>query len=968
MKLFNPKTRITMGLIGIMISFVMVAFLMDIIPDREKVLREKRAALAETIAVYCTALVRTNSIGRLRDDFNLLAERNIDLLSLALRHESGNLFVAIGEHGEHWEEMPGQYSKNAQVRVPIMAGNEKWGELELRFESFGGKRAWFGFLNNPMLRIILFLGLSCFVVFYYYLGKVLRQLDPSQAIPGRVREALDTMAEGLLILDRKEHIVLANTAFSMMIDKPPDELQGYLAGELPWMDTTGEKLQASKRPWVRSLIHGKVQKDNIIRLQISDNESRTFKTNCSPVLGESGKYAGVLVSLDDITELEEKEIELTNSKQAAEEANKAKSTFLANMSHEIRTPMNAILGFTEILKRGYIKNEKESLRYLSTIHSSGKNLLELINDILDLSKVESGLIEIEKLKVAPYATVHEVMQMLAAKANEKCIYLDFKADGKLPKEIETDPVRLRQIIFNLIGNAIKFTGEGGVAVTCRYTDKGPKLMMDITDTGIGMSPDGVKNIFDPFVQADSSVTRRFGGTGLGLAISRKFAQAMGGDITVTSELGKGSIFTVSITTGDLSGTTFLQPEDVVLLQEEISFKEDDRWQFHDANVLVVDDGAENRELVKLLLEDAGLTVDEAKNGQIGVKKAFDGDYSAILMDVNMPVMDGFTAVGILREKGVTVPVIALTASAMKGFEEECLAAGYSGYLSKPINIDLFMEMMAKLLGGRRKEKEDVGSFPVSEFSHHAVQEGKMVLDDSPIVSSLPASNQKFREIITRFVDRLHTQLDAIEAAAARGDMNEVTGIAHWLKGSGGTVGFQVFTEPAAQLEIDAKNENAFEVKKSIESLRLLAARIVVQNGESTTIVPDESAAPTEKDPLSSPSVTSVPQSPVVSRLAANKRFKPVIIKFLEKLDVQVKNMEDAVKNEDMDGLSGLAHWLKGSGGTVGYDDFTEIAENLETCAKAGDKNMAVEVFEKIKTLVAAIVPPLDENNGTKKNK
>jgi signal transduction histidine kinase/CheY-like chemotaxis protein len=955
-----------MGLVGVMTSLVMLAFFLNIIPDRNSAVREGRAELAETIAVYSTALVKTAKSQRLRDDFNLLAERNENLLSLALRHESGNLLVSTGDHTDRWEEMTGEYSRDSQVKVPIWAGDQKWGQLELRFKPLASEGVW-GVLKMPMIQMTLFMGLAGFVLYYFYLGKVLRQLDPSQAIPGRVRAALDTMAEGLLILDRKEQIVLANEAFSAMIDKSADGLLGYRAGELPWIDTAGEKIEKSQRPWVQSVRQGKVQKDSIIRLQMSGDGFRTFKTNCSPVLGDGGEYAGVLVSFDDITELEEKEVELLNSKLEAEEANKAKSSFLANMSHEIRTPMNAILGFTEILKRGYVKNENESLRYLNTIHSSGKNLLELINDILDLSKVESGRLEVEKLKVEPYAIIHEVLQMLTVKANEKGMALAFRADGALPKEIETDPARLRQIAFNLIGNSLKFTEEGSVTVTCRYrrSATGPQLIFDITDTGIGMSEDALKNIFDPFVQADSTVTRRFGGTGLGLAISRRYAQALGGDITVKSEIGKGSTFRVSLATGDLEGVAFLQPEEVSVLQREIDVEENYRWQFPHARVLVVDDGEENRELVKLLLEEAGLSVDEAENGQVGVEKAAAGGYDVILMDVQMPVMDGFTAAGILREQGFKIPVIALTANAMKGFEAQCLEAGYSGYLSKPINIDQFMELMAQLLGGRQV-KGDVGSISVTENSQDVQHEIQPATDLSPIVSKLPAHNKKFRDIIARFVKRLGQQLDALEKAEVRGDLKAVADLAHWLKGAGGTVGFDVFTEPAAQLEIHAKKGNATQIKPSIANLRQLAARIVAPSGEIAAASTSETKPSKEvqlSDSLSpNMSTASVPK-PVVSRLANNKRLQPTILSFIEKLDEKLEKMEVALEKEDMTELAGLAHWLKGAGGTVGYDDFTKSAEDLETCAKAAHVEKANQSLKEVKSLVAAIVPPVIDTAG-----
>ncbi len=969
MRFMSPKARIALGLVGIMTSLVMLCFSFDIIPDRNSAVREGRAALAESIAVYSTALVRTanyqgSNYLRLTADFNLLVERNQDLLSLALRHRGGQALVATTEHDLQWQDMGGEYSQGSQVRVPIWSGDQKWGQLELHFQSLTGS-GWLSLIKTPMVLTVLLIGSVGFIIYYFYLGKVLRQLDPSQAIPSRVRDALDTMADGLLILDRKEQIVLANQAFSGMINKTPTSLLGFRAGELPWVDTTGVKIEKTARPWIVALGLGTIQKDKVIRLQLSEDDFRTFRVNCSPVLGEGSKHAGVLVSFDDITEMEEKEVELINSKLEAEAANQAKSSFLANMSHEIRTPMNAILGFTDILKRGYVKNEEDSLKYLNTIHSSGKNLLELINDILDLSKVESGHIEVEKLQVDPYTIISEVIQMLKVKSDEKGIDLDFKAQGSLPEKIEVDPVRLRQIAFNLIGNSIKFTDAGSVTVNCRFEENpDPRLLIEIVDTGIGMSEDAQLAIFNPFVQADNTVSRRFGGTGLGLTISRKFAQAMGGDIWVKSVLDQGSIFTVSLPTGNLSGVEFLQSDEIAKLKNTIDTAEKYSWEFKPARILVVDDGIENRELVRFLLEEAGLTVDEAENGQVGVEKAESSHYDVVLMDVNMPVMDGITAAGILRKKGLEIPIIALTANAMKGYEAACLDAGYSGYLSKPIDIDRFLEMMAHLLGGQRVEgssaKVSNSAVPMAQTNHI------LISDESPIYSKLPAGNKKFHDIICRFVLRLEDQLTAMDEAEIRGDLKELANLAHWLKGAGGTVGFDAFTEPAAELETHAKNNQRQDILESIIALRGLAARIIVPEVVSKTLSIPAAASEKKNSPISDNKTDVLTQKPLVSRLANNVRLQKTIISFIERLEEKVKQMDVALSSGNMEELASLAHWLKGSGGTVGYDDFTEPATELEAHAKNGQMEHAGHILTTLTAMVQAVVPPNADGIEVKK--
>ncbi len=433
--------------------------------------------------------------------------------------------------------------------------------------------------------------------------------------------------------------------------------------------------------------------------------------------------------------------------------------------------------------------------------------------------MESGRLELEETWTEPHRIIHEVLQVLSIKAQEKGLTLHFSAQDPIPRQIKTDPGRLRQILFNLLGNAIKFTDRGSVTVTCRLmnTLPEPRLRIDIADTGIGIPQDKIEWVFEPFAQADATASRRFGGTGLGLSISRKFAQALGGEITVISRLAKGSTFSVTLKTGDLQGVPFLQPEEVAAATEGFESKEIRRWRFPRSRVLIVDDGAENRELLRLVLEDAGLTADEAENGQAGVEKATSGLYDVILMDVYMPVLDGFAAARKLRQQGVKTSIIALTANAMKGFEEECLAAGYSGYFSKPIDLDRFMEMMAELLGAKPVEKESEAA--AESPAQPAQAEGQ------PVMSRL-GSNPKFRKVILQFTEKLKRELARAQTAWEREDLKELALIAHWLKGAAGTVGFDPFTEPAAKLEHLAKTDQREQAGEMLRHVKRLSEAIV----------------------------------------------------------------------------------------------------------------------------------------------
>jgi signal transduction histidine kinase/DNA-binding response OmpR family regulator len=499
-------------------------------------------------------------------------------------------------------------------------------------------------------------------------------------------------------------------------------------------------------------------------------------------------------------------------------ASVAKSRFLANMSHEIRTPMNAILGFADLLKRGADDGDPKTRdEFLTTIATSGKHLLTLINDVLDLSKIESGKMHVDLIESSPHQVISEAVSVLRAKAIEKGLGLEFHWEGPVAPTIQTDPSRLRQLLINLLGNAVKFTAQGGVRVTARIDAAAQQLQVAVFDTGIGIAAEKLEEIFEPFAQADASVTRRFGGTGLGLAISRRVAEALGGTLTVESEVGCGSTFTAIVSTGEIDSRDLLDsPADDFTTMDE---SEDLLPQpLAPGRILLVEDGETNRKLIRIMLERQGLDVAEAENGRIGLERAMAEDFDLILMDMQMPVMDGYTAVRELRTQGVTTPIVALTAHAMAGDAEKCLAAGCSNYLSKPIDEPRLLAILRNDLRGT-----------VDALAGVTLRRPRPSDDDSSdeICSTLPVDDREFCEIIGEFIDRARQQAERLHEAVDAENWNEVADIAHWLKGSGGTAGFEGFTAPAGRLERLARNRQLDEIPALLDKIESMISRLAV---------------------------------------------------------------------------------------------------------------------------------------------
>ncbi|HEV7281150.1 MAG TPA: ATP-binding protein [Pirellulaceae bacterium] len=400
---------------------------------------------------------------------------------------------------------------------------------------------------------------------------------------------------------------------------------------------------------------------------------------------------------DFLAEREQASEKLREALAAASAANVAKSQFLANMSHEIRTPMTAVLGYAELLAER--ETDPEKCDFLDVIKRNGSFLLEIINDILDLSKIESGKLEIRHDRFSPQTVVEDVLSLMNVRAEEKGIELRLRFDGPIPETMRSDPGRLKQILVNLVGNAIKFTEEGEVRLTVGYADGAShRVRFRVTDTGIGMTADQIARLFRPFSQGDSSVTRSFGGTGLGLAISQRLAQMLGGLIEVASRPGRGSEFMFDLPLGDVGEVRLVTPRE----DSRLASSQTAPTLRLSCRVLVVDDRRDVRLLTRHILQRAGAFVEFAEDGVEAlecVRTSLSGGstFDAVLLDMQMPRLDGYQTAARLRTMGFRAPIIALTADAMQGDMDRCLANGCNAYLSKPIDAAQLVAAVAKFV-------------------------------------------------------------------------------------------------------------------------------------------------------------------------------------------------------------------------------------------------------------------------------
>jgi signal transduction histidine kinase/CheY-like chemotaxis protein/HPt (histidine-containing phosphotransfer) domain-containing protein len=519
----------------------------------------------------------------------------------------------------------------------------------------------------------------------------------------------------------------------------------------------------------------------------------------------------------------EAQAELERSVANERSANQAKSEFLANMSHEIRTPMTAIQGYADLLLEPRL-DASDRLNYVQVIRRNSAHLLSIINDILDISKIEAGKMTTERIPCSPAQILVEVASLMRVRATEKKLAFEIEYATPIPKTIQTDPTRLRQILMNLTGNAIKFTQVGSVTIIARCHDPLmpiPRISFEIADTGIGLTREQQGKLFEPFQQADSSTTRRFGGTGLGLVICRRLATLLHGENTIESLSGRGSSFTLTVETGPIAGVEMisdLREAGVPLLlttapatQTRLS-----------GTVLLAEDGLDNQLLIATHLRKTGLRVVIAENGRIAVEEALAAElaghpFDVIFMDMQMPELDGYGATAKLRSKKYGRPIVALTAHAMAGDRERCLQAGCDDYMTKPIDRDALIAMAARYSSGRATTDVVTAAPP------------RRLLSDF-------ATDPDMIELVENFVASLVQKRAEIERCAKEADLEALRRHAHQLKGAGGGYGFAALTDAAAEVEalaMGSSNRELLEGKVSV--LLALIDRILIPIEAATTL-------------------------------------------------------------------------------------------------------------------------------------
>ncbi|EHQ27717.1 ATP-binding protein [Mucilaginibacter paludis] len=607
-----------------------------------------------------------------------------------------------------------------------------------------------------------------------YIGHLWKYLDITEqkiaqdAIRRReekYRRIIENMNLGLLEVDTEECIIFANQSFCDITGFLPNELIGVNAAKL-FLGNRDEESMKEKRELRKQGISDAYE----LKIKTKAGDHKWMLISGAPLYDDQKKLTGSIGIHLDITGQKRLESDLIEAKKIAEESSRAKEIFLANMSHEIRTPINAILGLSRLLTKTTQNSQQRT--YTEAIIKSAENLIVIINDILDLTKIEAGQIQIENIEFNLADLIKQLEGVLRYKTEEKGLEFDATTSVHVPPVLMGDPYRINQVLLNLVGNAIKFTEKGGIEVWCKLVDQQKdvnEIQFTVKDTGVGMEPEYLKHIFTNFSQEDASITRKHGGTGLGLSISRQLVELMGGKIHVESTKGLGTVisFTLLLPTGKIESVSQLSDGSVEVKQNYRALI--------NREILLVEDNEFNRLLASTILNTYGAVVTEAWNGKIATQMVQEKNFDLIVMDVQMPVMNGFEASRYIRQTlKSAVPIIALTANAIKGEDIKCYEAGMNEYITKPFEEKYLINLICSVLKNKPANQRGATEIKRAEGELYSLETLKQTAGaDSAFVNRM----------LLMFIKQGNESLAQIDEALNEKDLVRLKALAHKIKPS-----------------------------------------------------------------------------------------------------------------------------------------------------------------------------------------
>ena len=651
----------------------------------------------------------------------------------------------------------------------------------------------------------------------------------------KYRSIFDNSVEGIFQSDISGKFITVNPALIKILGYESEDeiLRADIEKEIYFNPEDRQKL-------IDELKEKKVVKDYILQLKKKDGEEVIVKLNDKLVKDEFTDRVYFEGNMHDITtqiklekEREKAETALRAEKiksdmlaKEAVQSNVIKSQFLANMSHEIRTPMNGVIGYLTLIENNSYKNMEEMKQFLSGARTSAEALLDIINDILDISKIEAGRMQLEDECFNLMDVVNDSIAMVSARGKEKQILFNKYIDDETPVFVSGDSVRVRQIFVNLLSNAVKFTEDGNVNIHIKakpIADTGTQIYAMVEDSGIGIPEDKINLLFQPFTQVDGSHTRKYGGTGLGLVICKQLTEMMGGNIVVKSEEGKGSKFyftiKLSLQQNENAGVTFKKFKGADKADQKIvsSYLSSDNKLFRAKyRILLVEDNEVNRKVAVRILEDAGFSVGQAIDGFMAIEAVQTDDFSVVLMDVQMPGIDGFDTTRRIRGFGgkfSTIPIIAITAHALKGDKDKCINAGMNDYVSKPIRAEELIRMIDYWLGIGESSGERI-DVPVSAPNE--------VVFDFEHLQRMSLGNENFkRDLLKTYFDDISKRISKLEEHITGKDYTRAGYEAHTIKGASYSVGARAAAGIALALEGEIKKQNDFMMKDLLLKLKII---------------------------------------------------------------------------------------------------------------------------------------------------